>query len=109
MTGIGRDRIVDIAVEGPTIQSATITVMTRNAPAVSTPRDAFAPKTVYGATFDHPIPPGRALTGVVRDKRTGRPLAGVYVGRHGDESPRDDRRRGALHPARLPQGGRATG
>ena len=54
--------------------------MTRNAAAVSTPKDAFAAKTVYGATFDHLIPPGRALTGVVRDKRTGRPLAGVGVG-----------------------------
>ncbi len=80
LTGIGRDRIVDIAVEGPTIQSATITAMTRNAAAVSTPKDAFAAKTIYGATFDHLIPPGRALTGVVRDKRTGRPLAGVSVG-----------------------------
>ena len=54
--------------------------MTRDAAAVSTPKDAFGAKTVYGATFDHLIPPGRALTGIVRDKRTGRPLAGVTVG-----------------------------
>ena len=80
LTGIGRDRIVDIAVEGPTIQSATITAMTRNAAAVSSPKDAFGAKTIHGATFDHLIPPGRALTGVVRDKRTGRPLTGVGVG-----------------------------
>ena len=50
LTGIGRDRIVDIDVEGPTIQNATITAMTRNAAAVSTPWDAFGAKTVYGAT-----------------------------------------------------------
>src|SRR5262249_38688030 len=80
LTGIGRERIVDLRVEGPTIQSASITAMTRNAPAVSSPRDAFGGKTIYGATFDHLIPPGRALTGVVRDKRTGKPLAGVSVG-----------------------------
>ena len=73
LTGIGRDRIVDFSVEGSTIQSATITGITRNAEAVSTPKDAFSAKTVYGATFEHLIPPGRALTGVVRDKRTGRP------------------------------------
>ena len=79
LTGIGRDRIVDIDVEGPTIQSATITAMTRDAAAISMPKDAFMARTVYGATFDHLIPPGRALTGVVRDKRTGRPLAGVKV------------------------------
>ena len=30
--------------------------------------------------FTHLIPPGPALTGVVREKRTGRPLAGVNVG-----------------------------
>ena len=29
LSGIGRDRIVDLSVEGPTIQSATIEVMTR--------------------------------------------------------------------------------
>jgi RNA polymerase sigma factor (sigma-70 family) len=79
LTGIGRDRIVDLAVEGPTIQSATITAMIRNAAAVSSPKGAFAAKTIYGATFDHLVPPGRALTGVVRDKRTGRPMAGIEV------------------------------
>jgi RNA polymerase sigma factor (sigma-70 family) len=79
LTGIGRDRIVGIDVKGPTIQSATITAMTRNAAAVSGPKDAFGAKTVYGATFEHLVPPGRALTGVVRDKRTKRPLAGVVL------------------------------
>ena len=87
LTGIGRDRIVEIAVEGPTIQSATITAMTRNAAAVSTPKDAFAAKTIYGATFEHLIPPGRALTGVVRDKRTKQPLAGVARRRYGERTP----------------------
>ena len=77
LTGIGRDRIVEIEVEGPTIQSATISAMTRNAATVSTPPGTFAAKTIYGATFDHLIPPGRALTGIVRDKRTRQPLAGV--------------------------------
>jgi RNA polymerase sigma factor (sigma-70 family) len=79
LTGIGRDRIVSLMVEGPAIQSATITVMTRNAVAVSMPNDAFRPKTVHGATFDYLISPGRALMGVIRDKRTGQPLAGVRV------------------------------
>ncbi len=79
LSGIGRDRIVEIAVEGPTIQSARITVMTRNAATVSTPPGTFAARTIYGASFDHLIPPGRALVGVVRDKRTKQPLAGVTV------------------------------
>ncbi len=81
LTGIGRERIVDLSVEGPAIQSAALTVMTRNAPAVSSAKGAFgSPMTVLGATFDHLIPPGRALTGVVRDRRTRQPLAGLAVG-----------------------------
>ena len=79
LAGIGRDRIVDLFIDGPTIQSATITAMTRNAAAVSMPKTFFRPRTVHGATFDYLSPPGRALTGVVRDQRTGRPMAGVKV------------------------------
>ena len=79
LAGIGRDRIVDLNVEGPTIQSATVAAMTRDAAAVSMPKTFFRPRTVHGATFDGLTPPGRALTGVVTDRRTGRPLAGVKV------------------------------
>ena len=83
--------------------------MTRNAAAVSSPKDAFAARTVYGATFDHLIPPGRALTGVVRDKRTGRPLAGVGVGGTETNARTTTDAEGTLHAARIPQGRRATG
>jgi len=79
VSGIGRDRIVELAVEGPTIQSATITAMTRKAATVSQPPGTFAAKTVYGASFDYLIPPGRALTGVVRDKLTRQPLADITI------------------------------
>ncbi len=41
LTGIGRDRIIDIEVEGPAIQSATIHAMTRTGKAVSSPPGAF--------------------------------------------------------------------
>jgi protocatechuate 3,4-dioxygenase beta subunit len=79
LAGIGRDRIVEIDVQGPTIQGATITAMTRDAAPVSMPKNAFMARTVYGARFDHLIGPGRTLTGVVRDRRTGQPLAGLKV------------------------------
>ena len=81
LTGIGRDRIVEIEIEAPTIQSATITAMTRPSATVASPRgtSTVVAKTIYGASFDHLVPPGRALTGVVRDKRTKQPLAGVTV------------------------------
>ena len=81
LTGIGRDRIVEMEIEAPTIQSATITAMTRPSATVSSPpgTSTVVAKTIYGASFDHLVPPGRALTGVVRDKRTKQPLAGVTV------------------------------
>jgi hypothetical protein len=34
---------------------------------------------VYGATFDHVVLPSRLIRGVVRDKRTGRPVVGVGI------------------------------
>lgn len=80
LSGIGRDRIIDLNVEGPTIQHATIQAMTRAGDKVSSRPGAFGGVTIYPATFEHFIPPGRALTGVVRDRKTKMPLAGVTVG-----------------------------
>ena len=80
ISGIGRERIVDLEVEGATIQSATVRVMTRSCAKVSSAPGAFGGQTIYPATFEHFIPPGRALTGIVRDRDTQRPLAGVMVG-----------------------------
>jgi RNA polymerase sigma factor (sigma-70 family) len=81
LSGVGRDRIVELAIEAPTIQSATITAMTRPSATVSSPpkTSTVVAKTIYGASFDHLVPPGRALTGLVRDKSTKQPLAGVTV------------------------------
>ncbi|MHB1561027.1 MAG: hypothetical protein ACYC61_26540, partial [Isosphaeraceae bacterium] len=79
IAGIGRDRIVTLSVEAPTIQNVSIAVMTRDAAAVSTPKKAFWQHTIHGARFEYLASPGRALTGVVKDRRTGRPIAGVWV------------------------------
>jgi hypothetical protein len=54
-------------------------VMTRAAAPISSPPSTFGGTTIYGATFDHLVPPGRALTGVVRDQKTRQALAGVTV------------------------------
>jgi len=79
LTGIGRDRIVRLAIEGPNMHYTTITAMTRGAATASTPNDILKSNDIYTAAFDYLISPGRVLTGVVRDKRTRRPLAGVEV------------------------------
>ncbi len=83
LSGIGRDRIVDLAVEGPSIQSATLKAMTRAGAKVSSPPGTFAGETIYPATFEHFVPPGRALTGIVRDKKTKQPLPRVEVAGQG--------------------------
>ena len=41
--------------------------------------DPPPPLTVYGAAFDHVASPSRPIVGVVRDRDTGAPLAGVRV------------------------------
>jgi RNA polymerase sigma factor (sigma-70 family) len=79
ITGIGRDRIVELSIEGATVQSARITAMTRVSEPISSPRGEFAGRTIHGSKFDYLLPPGRTVTGVVRDKATQKPLAGMTV------------------------------
>jgi RNA polymerase sigma factor (sigma-70 family) len=69
--GIGRERVVGLRVEGPTIATQQVRAMTR--PPATT---RSAPQ---GAPSDLLVMPTRPVVGVVRDKDTGRPLAGVTV------------------------------
>jgi RNA polymerase sigma factor (sigma-70 family) len=73
LTGVGRDRIVTLAVEGPAGMMGGVTVVTRPAAAVSdTPF-------VRGVPFDYVASAPRPIRGVVRDKQTGALLAGVRI------------------------------
>jgi protocatechuate 3,4-dioxygenase beta subunit len=76
LTGVGRDRTVDLAIEGPGIQSTKITVMTCAGEGVLTP-DAI--QKIYPRAFDYLAAQSRTIRGVVRDKDSGRPVAGVRV------------------------------
>ncbi len=73
MNGIGRDRIITLRLEGPTIATQRIKAMTRKGDTIAA---------VHGATFDVVVMPTRPIVGVVRDKDTGKPLAGVVVRSH---------------------------
>jgi hypothetical protein len=73
LTGLGRDRVVHLALEGPAVQHVVLAAVTR--PPEAIPKD----RRVNGATFDYVASPGRSIRGVVRDKTTGRPVAGVRV------------------------------
>jgi RNA polymerase sigma factor (sigma-70 family) len=78
LTGLGRERMVHLIVEGPAIEYARIQVMTRAAETIDSP-SPFRRLRIYGAVFDHLAAPSRPLRGVVRDVETGKPVAGVRI------------------------------
>ncbi len=83
MKGIGRERIAHLRIEGPAIATEEIRVMTRASEVIRLRLQKDHPKgqhvTYYGAGFDHVAMPSRPVVGVVRDKDTGKPLAGVRI------------------------------
>jgi hypothetical protein len=88
LRGPGQERVAVLRVEGPGIESRTLYVLGR--PGVDV-KDLSRPErrmpgmqrsaspAVYGPKFDHITGPSRPVTGVVRDKVTGKPLAGVGI------------------------------
>ena len=71
--GVGRDRVVTFALEGPQIQRVTFWVVSR--PSTAAPFYGG----INGSTFAYVASSSRTIRGVVRDKETGRPLSGVKV------------------------------
>jgi beta-lactamase regulating signal transducer with metallopeptidase domain/protocatechuate 3,4-dioxygenase beta subunit len=76
LTGIGRDRLVQIYIEAPTIASTFAMVMTRTGEGVKALNGQM---TFFPAFFDFIGQPSRLITGTVRNKTTGKPMAGVSV------------------------------
>jgi RNA polymerase sigma factor (sigma-70 family) len=72
LAGLGRDRLVSLALEGPAVPPAVFTAMTRPAAEVTAAGARGTPCEYFSAA-------PRPVRGVVRDQRTGRPLAGVKV------------------------------
>src|SRR5262249_35677568 len=86
LTGIGRERIVTLCLEGPTIDTRYVNAMTRPGatirvspekippfPGKKPDLDRGADGSYYGASFVHAAAPTRPITGTVVDKDTGRP------------------------------------
>ncbi|SRR5579883_1083038 len=86
--GIGRERIVQLRIEGPTIATQEVDVMTRAIETIQRPQAQDQPKetmvTYHGANCEFLAAPSRPVVGIVRDKGTGKPLAGAIV--EGDTS-----------------------
>ena len=81
--GIGRERIAGILIEGPSIRTTIDNVVTRRDPTIRVPDfgpgNVSFPVTYYGARFDHVAEPSRPIVGIVRDRDSGKPLAGAVV------------------------------
>ncbi|HEV3256661.1 MAG TPA: sigma-70 family RNA polymerase sigma factor [Gemmataceae bacterium] len=83
VTGLGPDDVVSFDVEGPGIHYAgNVQAMTRPSKPVAWPGQDQGLK-LYGATFDYLASPARAIRGTVRDKETGKPVAGARISSYG--------------------------
>jgi RNA polymerase sigma factor (sigma-70 family) len=87
LSGIGRNRLVTLRIDGPTIASTKLHVLTRPGKTIEVPEtsanfDYGEPGTVttyYPGEFRHVAGPTIPIVGVVRDKDTKKPLSGVTV------------------------------
>ncbi len=81
--GIGRERLVELEIRGPTVRWTNIKVMTRSGPPADIvdlyrKKDPWVERH-YGASFDLSLAPSRPYEGVVRDRDSGAPIAGVRI------------------------------
>ncbi|SIO28293.1 RNA polymerase sigma factor, sigma-70 family [Singulisphaera sp. GP187] len=83
LTGIGRERLAELRIEAPTIRIMEVEVLTRRCDPVQTLTDPrFVDSrliTYHGASPRLVASPSRPIEGVVRDKQTGKPIAGAKV------------------------------
>jgi hypothetical protein len=86
LTGIGRNRLVVLQLEGPAIATEELHVLTRpDRPLLvaalgrRAENKASELTTYYPAAFRHVAQPSQPIVGVVRDRDTKRPLVGVSV------------------------------
>ncbi len=83
LKNVGRERMVMLRIEGPSIETREVNVLTRPCETITVPEWKRNPEggrlTYYGSTFNHAAPPSKPIVGVVRDKDTGKPIRGAIV------------------------------
>jgi RNA polymerase sigma factor (sigma-70 family) len=77
LEGFGRDRVVFVHMRGEKTANRDVDIVTRREVPRELSKDHYD---VYPARFDYVVGPSKPILGTVRDKRTGKPLAGVTVG-----------------------------
>jgi len=83
LRGLGRDRLADVHIEGPGICTLEVKMLTRPGEpfqALNHPQlPEFGSTTFYGASPRLVATPSRPIEGIVRDKQTGKPIAGAII------------------------------
>jgi beta-lactamase regulating signal transducer with metallopeptidase domain/enterochelin esterase-like enzyme len=87
LTGMGRERLVQMALSGPGIASFgdlvgdhdRLQVITRQMEPITVDANTPFKKVYYGSHFEHSAGPSQPIEGVVRDAKTHEPLAGVKI------------------------------
>jgi RNA polymerase sigma factor (sigma-70 family) len=82
MAGIGRDRVAFLIVEGGSIEQSFAMVSTtgdRKFKPVPLPADGSGGLKIQAPRFELSVAPGLAFGGIVRDRDTGRPVAGANI------------------------------
>ena len=82
LTGVGRDRVVYLRIEGDSVERSAAMVYTSSDPAYTPPvvaADEVLEGKVFGPGFDLTVAPGRVIEGTIRDSQSGRPVSGVSV------------------------------
>jgi RNA polymerase sigma factor (sigma-70 family) len=79
LTGLGRDRVAHLSIRDPGIESLDVQVIARPGPCDGmrlSPRLDFP---VHAPGADLTVRPGQPIVGTVRDRKTGKPVAGIKV------------------------------
>jgi hypothetical protein len=87
LEGIGRERVVVLRLQGAGIAATELFALTRPSDTIrvgSWTRGELAQQMTFcGSTFEHIAAPCQPIVGLVRDKDTGKPLAGAVIRSYG--------------------------
>ena len=82
LTGIGRDRIADLMVSGSGVAATEVHVFSRNEAEIRTVDRAMVRRQsfiVHAPKFQLALAPSKRVEGVIRDKDSGKPIAGLHL------------------------------
>jgi hypothetical protein len=82
MTGVGQDRLPLLVIEGGPVERTHVLVLTsteRDYKPIRLPAVSPGQQKIHGPRFELAVAPGRVVEGTVRDRDTGRPIAGARI------------------------------